>query len=71
MEIKQRVMTKYGPGQVAGFERITSAALPVQHPAEYAPGDRVAVALDCPERWPCYFPDSGPPYFSAAELRMR
>jgi hypothetical protein len=67
MRIGSRVSTKYGPGTISGFERITSVKSPVEYPAEYAPGDRVAVRLDSPENW--ILSDSkSDPYFYASEL---
>ena len=64
MQIGQRVDTKFGTGTVAGFERITPE---ITHPSEYAPGDRVAVALDDPTRWAIR--NGGHPYFYANEVQ--
>ena len=67
MKTGQRVDTKFGTGTVAGFERITSVMEPITNPPEYAPGDRVAVALDDPTRW--VIQGQGNPYFYANEIQ--
>ena len=66
MKTGQRVDTKFGTGTVAGFERITSVREPITNPPEYAPGDRVAVALDDPTQW---FIRGCNPYFYADEIQ--
>lgn len=68
--IGQRVLTKYGPGTVAGFERITHVRHPVEHPDSFAPGDRIAVRLDNPTAWPCHSANSGMPYFAERDLEV-
>lgn len=67
MQIGQRVDTKFGTGTVAGFER---AATGITRPSEYAPGDRVEVALDDPKRWVISNLLVGNPYFYANEINQ-
>lgn len=69
--IGQKVITKYGPGTIAGFERIVSLKSPVEYPREYLEGDRIAVTLENPQAWPAHSETSGPPYFVAGELGFK
>lgn len=63
MKINQRVNTKFGPGIVVEFERLTH---PISYPLEYADGDRIAVLLDDPSQWPH---GKGNPHFFIKELK--
>lgn len=67
--IGQRVNTsKYGPGTVIGFERVTHVNAPIQHPETYESGDRIQVALDTPSNWPGAKFTTHAPYFVPSDF---
>jgi len=64
MKINQRVNTKFGPGTIVEFERLTH---PIQYVLEYAAGDRIGVLLDEPTNWAGHTP-TNKPYFVAGDI---
>lgn len=66
-EIGQRVHTKkYGWGTIRGFEWLMANGK-AQISTHWHAGDRIAVEVDEPERWPCHSQSSGYPMFMMTE----